>query len=436
MAGPGICSQRRLDHVGLGGIDLDGGRLAQRDPLDHLAHLVGLVLALGQRHADVEHVGAAGDLVLGDDQQAVVVVGEQQLLGLARALGVDPLADQRRARRLDQRCGRDHRADVGRAPGGPLAGDSVLDAFGDRLRCARAWSRSSRRRSTPRSARRTRPARRPAARAARGRSVSPLGPCRGSPAFGMQWTGTELNSPRKRIASRMSSGPVEQFRPMASTLSASSVASTALMSVPSSILPPWGSRDTLHWIGTVRPSSAARLARAEHRRLELQDVLGGLDDDQVGAALDQAGGLLGEHRRQLGEGDLAERRVIAGRQKAGGADRAGDKPPLAGRLAGDLGRLDVDLVRVSLEAPLDSFSREAWNVSVSSTSAPASSIEHVHTLDHVRAVEHERFVAAARQPVVALQAEVELLQRRAHAAVVHERALACRRNEIPHAGEC
>ena len=71
----------------------------------------------------------------------------------------------------------------------------------------------------------------------------------------MQCTGTGLNSPRKRTASRMSSGPVEQLRPITSTLSASSVASTALMSVPRSILPPWGSRETLHWIGTVRPSS-------------------------------------------------------------------------------------------------------------------------------------------------------------------------------------
>ena len=71
----------------------------------------------------------------------------------------------------------------------------------------------------------------------------------------MQWTGTELNSPRKRIASRMSSGPVEQLSPMTSTFSASSVASTELMSVPSSILPPCGSSDTLHWIGTVRPAA-------------------------------------------------------------------------------------------------------------------------------------------------------------------------------------
>ena len=74
--------------------------------LTTVAHLLVLVLALGQRDADVEHVGAAFDLVFGDLDEAVVVVGEQQLLGLARALRVDPLADQGRARLLHQRRSR------------------------------------------------------------------------------------------------------------------------------------------------------------------------------------------------------------------------------------------------------------------------------------------------------------------------------------------
>ena len=71
-----------------------------------------------------------------------------------------------------------------------------------------------------------------------------------------------------------------------------------------------------------------------------------------------------------------------------------------------------------------SFSRLAWNVSVSSTSAPASSIEAVHALDHVGPVEHQRLMAAAGQPVVLLQAQVELLERRAHAPVEDDDALA------------
>ncbi len=89
-----------------------------------------------------------------------------------------------------------------------------------------------------------------------GKTVSPSGPWIGSPAFGMQWTGIGACSPRKRIASRMSPGPVEQFRPMTSTRSASSVVSAASTSVPSSIVPLAGSSETETWIGTVRPAAA------------------------------------------------------------------------------------------------------------------------------------------------------------------------------------
>ena len=106
--------ERAFDHLGLGRVDLDRRRLGQRDLLGHDPHLLVLVLALGQRHAHVEHVRAALDLVLGDLHESVVVVGEQQLLGLARALRVDALADHRRARLLHERRGGDHRGQVRR----------------------------------------------------------------------------------------------------------------------------------------------------------------------------------------------------------------------------------------------------------------------------------------------------------------------------------
>ena len=51
--------ERRLDHLGLGRVDLDRRGLGQRDALDDLAHLRVLVLALGERDADIEDVGAA-----------------------------------------------------------------------------------------------------------------------------------------------------------------------------------------------------------------------------------------------------------------------------------------------------------------------------------------------------------------------------------------
>jgi hypothetical protein len=68
----------------------------------------------------------------------------------------------------------------------------------------------------------------------------------------------------------------------------------------------------------LRPRALERLARAEDRRLDLEDVLRGLDDDQVGAAVDQPLGLLGEDLDQLAEADLPERGVFeAGRKPVG-----------------------------------------------------------------------------------------------------------------------
>jgi hypothetical protein len=104
--------ERGGDDLRLGRVDLDRRGLRERDLLGHAAHLLVLVLALGQRDAEVEHVGAALDLVLGDLEQAVVIVAQQQLLGLARALGVDALAHDRGRGLLDERRRRDHRGDV------------------------------------------------------------------------------------------------------------------------------------------------------------------------------------------------------------------------------------------------------------------------------------------------------------------------------------
>jgi hypothetical protein len=55
----------------------------------------------------------------------------------------------------------------------------------------------------------------------------------------------------------------------------------------------------------------------------------------------------------------------------------------------------------------------------------------VHALNDVRAVQDERLVALARQAAVVLGGEVELLQGRAHAAVVDDDALADRAKEVP-----
>ena len=68
--------ERPFDHLRLGRVDLDRRGLRERDLLGQYPHLLVLVGALGQRDAQIEHVGAAGDLVLGDLNESVVVIGQ------------------------------------------------------------------------------------------------------------------------------------------------------------------------------------------------------------------------------------------------------------------------------------------------------------------------------------------------------------------------
>ena len=71
-------------------------------------------------------------------------------------------------------------------------------------------------------------------------------------------------------------------------------------------------------------------------------------------------------------------------------------------------------------------------MSVSSTSAPASIIELWTPSITSGRLRIERLVAAARQAVVLLEAQLELLERRAHAAVEDEDAVADRGEEVAH----
>ena len=176
-----------------------------------------------------------------------------------------------------------------------------------------------------------------------------------------------------------------------------------------------------------------RLAGAEHGGLDLEDVLRGLDDDQVDAALQQAAGLLLEDLHEVAEADRAERRVVGGGEVAGRADRAGHEVLLADRLAGDLGGTAVDLERLVAEAPLLELEPRALErVGLDDLGAR---LDHrgVELLDDVGPVEHQRLVAAAGKLVVVLEREVVLLERRAHRTVEDDDAVAGGCQEIAHA---
>ena len=130
---------------------------------------------------------------------------------------------------------------------------------------------------------------------------APLAPSTGSPAFGITDTGMRAWRDRWRRCSLISAGPVAQFRPIMSMPSGSTAVSAAPISLPSSIVPVVS---TVTWAMTgMSPAELGhRAARSQYRGLELQQVLAGLDEDRVGAAIEHA-------QRRLGVG-VADHRVL------------------------------------------------------------------------------------------------------------------------------
>jgi hypothetical protein len=408
--------QRGLDHLGLGRVDLDRRRLGQRDPLDHGHHLLVLVGALGQRHAEVEHVGTAFDLVFGDLDQAVVVVGQQQLLRFARALRVDPLADQGRARLLDQRRRGHHRGEARRARGGALAGDPAVDPLADRRDVLRRRAAAAADDPDPVALDELTQRRRQRA-GLFGEDRLAVGPLQGQAGVGDAVDG------QRAVLAEEADRLAHVLRP-GRAVEADHVDLERAQRRQHRV--DVGSEQHLAAVGEQRDAGLDRqraaglgegLAGAEDRRLDLEDVLRGLDDDQVGTACDQPLRLLCEDLDQLAEGDLAEGRVVGGGQEPGRPDRAGDEALLAGRLAGDLRRLRVDLERLLAEAPLLELQPRALEAVGLDHLGAGREHRGVDPLDHVGPVEHECLVAFAREAAVVGLGQLELLQGGAHAAV-------------------
>src|SRR5262249_3903666 len=104
-------------------------------------------------------------------------------------------------------------------------------------------------------------------------------------------------------------------------------------------------------------------------RLHLEQVLAGLEDQEIRPALDQPLGLLEERGDQVLEAQASEVGILRGGQHPGGPDRAGDEPGPSIR------RLEAVRHPPGDRAPSSHSSGrsfEAWKELVSTTSAPAS----------------------------------------------------------------
>ncbi len=173
----------------------------------------------------------------------------------------------------------------------------------------------------------------------------------------------------------MSSGPVEQLSPITWTSSAVSVVSTAWMSVPSSILPPLGSSETEHWIGSLRPvvlnaSRAPKIAALTSRMSCAVSMISRSAPPWIRPS-DCSWKTSTRSRKRMSPSVGSSE---AGRKPVGPIEPATKRSSPTALRAISAARWLISTVW-SASPHSSSFSRLAWKVSVSTTSAPASTID-------------------------------------------------------------
>ena len=137
-----------------------------------------------------------------------------------------------------------------------------------------------------------------------------------------------------------------------STRSPSRIASTAWMSVPSSILPPLGSSETETWIGTLRPTLAnASRAPATAARTSRMSWAVSTISRSTPPSISAPACSSKTSARRLKVMSPSVGSSLAGRKPVGPIEPA-TKRSGPGRSAGDLGGAAVDLDRVLAQAPL------------------------------------------------------------------------------------
>ena len=190
------------------------------------------------------------------------------------------------------------------------------------------------------------------------------------------------------------------------------------------------------------------LLAGEHRRLGVERVEDRLDQDEVGAAVDQAGDLLGIGLAQHVEGDGAEAGIVdVGRDRGGAVgrpERAGDEAALAvdalgleRGAAGEAGGVAVELVDHRLHAVVGlGDRRRGKGVGLQDVGA-GERIGEVDVLDRLRLGQGQQIVVALEGAFAAGEAlaaelalvEAEVLDLGPHRAVEDQHALARRRRQ-------
>ena len=322
----GIVLQRGFEDFGLGRIDRQRRFDRLREPPHDLAHLHFFVGSLGERAADVEHVRAALDLLARDERDIVVALLEQEALEPARALRVDALAHDQRRGLLFERDRRYRRGDLfaGLRLQSPRLARDAVDRGAQRGDVRGRRAAASADDVDAEIAKRKRRARARALRALPDRSSRRCGPISGSPALGMTLTNARERSHkitnrvahlrRPRRAVQADDFDVERVEHRANRANVGAEQHAA-----------FGDQRRLR-LNRHAPHAARELAAdSGDRRLELQQVLHRLEQEQIDAALDERASLFGVNVAQLLEGDVRERRIGGRDEHAGRAHRSRDE---------------------------------------------------------------------------------------------------------------
>ena len=328
----GVGIQRGGDGVRLGAVDHQGRLDAHGQLLREDGQLLGLVGALGEGHAHVQHVGAELHLLAGHGEGPVVVVREDHLLDLAAALRVDPLAHDGGAGLLAQ-------VDAPHGAGDPWLGGHLVHVRGH---------------IPQRGDERADVVGRGAAAAAH--HVGPVvahhrGHLRGHLVRAQVVVRLAAHVPGESRVRHHGDGLSRVAAHVRHRLAQVLGADRAVGAddVGTHALEDGDDRANVgaqqHAPGLVerhlrldrhrRAQVIERQPDSVDGRARLQDVLLGLDQQHVGAALHQARGLNADLLRQLIEGDARQLRVVGAGQHACGPDGADDEPGDA------VGRLEI-----------------------------------------------------------------------------------------------
>ena len=194
--------------------------------------------------------------------------------------------------------------------------------------------------------------------------------------------------------------------------------------------------------GTRDAARLGDVGDGRDRRLGVERVEDGLDQQEVGAALEQPLDLLGIGAAQLVEGDGAEAGIgDVGRDRGGAVgrpERAGDEARAAvlalrdvGGGAREPGALDVELVGDARHAVVGLRDAGRGEGVGRDDVGAGAEIGEMDVADRFRLAEDEQIVVAAHLPVpgiearaaIALLVEPERLDHGAHGAVEHQDAL-------------